>query len=217
MSVQLVNSHVLLPHLANYKAKPRRKRRWQTGISEGVTGAESRQAFRAKPLISLAWTVTPWSLQEQTQLDDRIRAAKKSGKGCAPYWGRASILQNACNGSSAVLLSTHWNWSEDDYIFFLDATDPKHPVFNVRQVTAVVGQTLTLSSAVSQTFAAGSFVWPLLFGKFEMDGMPVANPERVGPRLKISEMLSADDQDLGSAPAPDGIGEMAIGTTLEVQ
>lgn len=210
-----VNNHILFPHQANWTNPPEWSRRWETEIADAVTGAESRAALRSHPLVSLAWTVTPWSLQEQAQLDDRIRAAKKSGKACAPFWGRASVLQTACNASTAVVQGTHWTWSSGNSIFFLDASNPANPIFRVRQITNVSGQTLTLDASVAHTFPAGSLVYPLLFGKFECEEISVETSRRSEARLKISEMISAASQGLGAASS-GGIGVMKLGDTFEI-
>src|SRR4051812_26279185 len=111
-----IDNHVLFPHVANFTTRPSRKRSWLTGISETVTGHQSRFALRAQPRLSLTFTLTPRTLQEQAQLEDRILAAKKSGLACAPFWGRASVLQSDCTTNAVVLQSAFWPWKVGNWI-----------------------------------------------------------------------------------------------------
>lgn len=217
--VTLINSHVLFPHAPNWAERPKWSRAWETGLSGGVTGAESRQSLRAVPRVSLQWVITPVTLAEQQQLDDRVLAAKKSGLACAPYWGRASVLQAAGSTDELTLQPPVWTWAEDDYLFLLDESDLENPVYNLRQVTGVGagGEQITLDSAVSQTFPAGSLVWPIFFGKFTGEDFKAAHGRRAGFQIKIAEMTSPQSQTVGDAIVVNpGIGTAIIGSTFVV-
>lgn len=219
MSITLVNNHVLFPHAPNWEAPPEWRRRWESEVSGAVTGHEARQALRTVPRRALSWAVTPWTAQEENALEDRIRAASKSGLACTPYWGRGTVLASDCTGTAVGLAADHWSWTVGDHIFLLDATDSTAPVFNVRQISALTNQQhFTLGAVVSRTFAAGLMVWPLLFGKLRAEGLSQATACRAGVRLRIEEQISPASVPVGEVmpPAGIGIGVMAIGTTFTV-
>ncbi len=118
MSVELVNGHVLLPNQANWSERPKWSRRWQNEVTDSVTGKESRFALRSQPRVSLSYRVTPANIVATQMLDDRIRAAAKSGKACCPYFGRGAALDADANaGDNTVQLRNAWLWQAGDYFF----------------------------------------------------------------------------------------------------
>lgn len=215
----LVNSHVLIPHLANWRNAPTWSRSWQNEISPAVTGHESRNSLRAQPRVSLTALITPWSVPVQNQLDDAIRAAKKSGFGCMPFWGRGSILAQDCNSQVLQLASAFWPWKVNDYVYFL--YDALALQFEVRQIIGAEGaapQLLTLDQAPAQTIAAGKICWPLIFGKFDSDTMAAETAQRGAVAVTISEMISPATAAIGvvNIPPASGIGAMAINNDFQV-
>ncbi len=223
MSVQLINGHVFFPHEANYQTLPGWKRYWENSITPAPTGDETRTGFRDQPLVELSWQVNPWSNIEQNQFEERLKKAKKCGKACAPYWGRASVLNADCTANTAVLKATPWPWAANDYIFFSkkatghDASGAMLPnLFDVMQVQSVAGTTLTLTGNVSRTYPAGSLCWPLLFGKITTNDLAAATNRRGVMTLTIKELISSATKQIGIVPgaAGNGIGALKVGSTL---
>lgn len=214
MSVELVNGHVLLPHPANWATAPEWSRRWESVIADGVTGPESRNALRVLPRAKLSWSVSPKDNVEQNQLDDRMRQAAKSGLACAPYWGRSAQLAAAVTSVTVTVVATVWPWAVGDFVFLLDAAR-NH---DVRTISAVAGNVLTISAPVSRTYAAGRPVWPLMFGKFVPQDVTALTSQRGEARLEISELAAPANATVGEIipVAGQGVGVWVIGTTLAV-
>lgn len=216
--VELVNNHVLFPHPANWKERPEWSRQWQNEISGAVTGAETRTATRVQPRVSLSFTITPSSLVEQAEFDDRIRAALKTGFGCAPYHGRAEILADNVGGDECRVIAGR-NWAAGDYIFFRSPNDT-HEIMQVEAANLAAGiWTLGLSNSFASVHLAGALVWPVLFGEFSVPGMAARSAVTGPARITIRELISPATATLGAVTPPvgAGIGVWKIGTTFAVQ
>lgn len=211
MAIDLVNGHVPFPQHPNWDKAPDWKRVWQTEVSGAVTGAESRQALRAVPRVNLTWFITTSNQADSWDLDERIRTAKKSGKGCVPYWGRGqTLVANVVADSCQVTGS--WTWKVGDYIFFSSLSGSE-----VRVVTAVAGGTLTLDQAVARDYAAGDYCWPMLFGKFILKDVSARLGDYAEAQITIQELTARDSVGLGVVPGPAvGIGGWVIGSTFVV-
>lgn len=213
MSVETVNNHVLFTEPPNWETPVKWERRWRNEVAASLQGGEARMALRSLPRLTLSWRITPWSSVRRNLLEDAIRAARKTGLGCAPYWGRASVLQSACTAAAVALADGHWAWQAGDPIFFQRIHSPSNIEFEVRTVEDVDGSTLTLDQAVAFTSPAGAFVWPLVFGKFSCPELTAETNWRGGVDLTLSEMTPGRAAQLGSVTPPGGtgIGAMTIG------
>jgi uncharacterized phage protein (TIGR02218 family) len=201
MSSGLIDGHVLVPELPDWQSGVSLSRRWETEIGETVTGAEDRGALRHVPRLELAYGISTLTQAQRARFEDRLREALKSGKAAVPFWGRASDLATDASGMSAELATTNWPWQVGDYIFFLDATDLENPVHAVRQITGKTGLSLTLNSALPQTFAAGSLVWPLLFGKPEAEDQSLVTTRQSFTGFRLMELTGSTRSSAASAPA----------------
>ncbi|HEY1170229.1 MAG TPA: phage BR0599 family protein [Verrucomicrobiae bacterium] len=200
MSIELINGHVLLPELPDWQQGAELTRRWETEIQETVTGAEDRGAMRAVPRLELSYEIATLTQEQRARLEDQLREAMKSGKAVVPFWGRASDLASSASGTSAELATTNWPWQVGDFIFFLDASDIEKPVYAVRQITAKTGLVLTLNSVLPQTFAAGSLVWPLLFGKPDGESMSLVTSRHGSVSFTLLEVTGSTRATASSAP-----------------
>lgn len=200
MSIEIINGHVLLPELPNWQQGAELTRRWETEIQETVTGAEDRGAMRTVPRLELSYEIATLTQEQRARLENRLREAMKSGKAAVPFWGRASDLASAASGTGAELATTNWPWQTGDYIFFLDASNLEKPVHAVRQITGKTGLTLTLDSALPQTFAAGSLVWPLLFGKPDGESMSLLTSRQGAVSFTLLEVTGSTRAAASSAP-----------------
>ncbi len=218
MTIEYINDHVLLSLPANWAQQPDWQRRWQTEITDGVTGNEARFALTAEPRRQISWLVTPWTAAQQNLLDDMVMIAKKSGLACAPYWGRSSQLAADVTNVTVSLSLSGTAWANGDRIFLLDDSNPQAPVYNARQISGVAGSVLTISQAVTQTFKAKRLVWPILFGKFTCQDMTAQTGIRGSMLLSVSELEPATNATLGAVipSGAVGIGVMKVGSTLAV-
>lgn len=213
MSVETVNGHVLFPHQANFGAAPSLDRWWETEIADSEFGQESRFGLRAVPRKVLKWDVTAQDLQEQSQLADRILAAMRSGLACAPHWGRGSVLVNRVTGVTVTIETSLWPWAADDYLIFIDDNGD----YEVAQILTAVGTTITLTASVASPHSS-VYVWPLIFGRFSVDGYSLLTSRHGQATLAISELTSPESVTVGTqGPAIDGIGGWIIGDTFIVE
>lgn len=214
MSVETVNGHVLIPMRANYAQAPSTDRAWQNSVDDAEFGNESRFALRAVPRRTVRWKVTTEDIQQNARLVDQILAAKKSGLACVPFFGRGSEIAAQVTGTTLEIEPTLWPWAEDDYLILIDGEGN----YDVRQVAAIVGETITLDSPVTQPYGCGLFVWPLLFGKFDCDGLSALRAELGEASMAIQELTSTESETVGVAGPPiDGIGGWIIEDTFIVQ
>jgi hypothetical protein len=220
MALELINNFVLLPHAPNWSDPPAWSRAWQTGVAEAVTGDESRAALRGQPRISLTWLISTRTPEEETQLDDRLRAAKKSGKACAPYWGRGDLLTAAVTAEAVHLEDMLFDWRIGDWIFLLSdqSSVTGDQLWEVGQVAAIVGNVLTLAAPVGRTYVAGLLAWPLLFGKFTAQDLGADTNWHGSVKATLQELVSRDSAVVGATVATGaaGIGVMEIETNFIV-
>ncbi|HMJ90858.1 MAG TPA: hypothetical protein VK530_13640 [Candidatus Acidoferrum sp.] len=220
MPVEFINDHVLFPERPNWAFDPEWSRAWQTQVSTGLEGPESRAGMRAIARVTLKWTPSIRNLQERSQLDDRVRAALLSGKACCAYWGRGSKLSLDCSADAVTLQATPWTFAEGDWIFFLDQATRE---YNVRQITDVTGLVLTLDDAVDRTFLAHTMVWPLLFGRLAEDAMDAETNHHGNFTIAITETNPAGaGTPIGDYTPPDpedlvAIPDMEIGDSFVVR
>jgi hypothetical protein len=186
--IDLVTGHVLLPHQADLNTKVRWERIWKTTIGEGITGGEERVSPRPGFRRKLQYLIVPFDHIESAKLSARILAAKKSGLAAIPYFGRGSMLAAELSAATATIVPTVWNWAIGDSIFFQSTDVKDFDSWDVRTITNVVGEVLTLNTAVTNgPYLAGTYCWPLLFGKLETgDINPVSN-YRQGLEITVTE------------------------------
>ena len=201
MPVELVNGHVVIPDPANWREAVDWSRRFQVSIEEALTGAEDRARFRARPLQQLAWTVTPWDANQESRLEDRVRAALKSGKAAAPYHGRAAVLTNTVVATATIVKIDACPWVPvaGDCVLF---GDPQQPLkWEVREVSSfnAGNRNITLTSGLTYGWTAGGMLWPLLFGKLVFDAEDAETSQRGNWPLRLEELRSTDLASMGGA------------------
>ena len=214
MSVATINGFVLFPHRANYGTEPTWERRWESQVADSEFGSESRTALRAVPRVMIRWGVTSRDIAEQSQLMDRIVAARRSGRACSPMWGRGSELASTVTGAAVSLEPTLWNWREGDFAFFVDDAGN----FDCIEVAAVGVNSLTLLSPVSRSYHSGNYIWPLIFGRFGADNVQALTARNGQCSLSITELTSRDAETVGATtPGGEGVGSWIIEDDNEVQ
>lgn len=184
MSVALVNGHVLLPDQPDWSERIVTTRTWDIGVAPAVTGAEDRVATRTQPLRSAQWTVTPDSLPAMSGVRDRMHAALESALLCAPAWGRGSTLSIACNSgaTSATVDSPAWTWAVGQWLFLSETEQ--------RLLTGVAGSVLSWTTPIAADYAAGEWVWPLLFGRPIVDDLSWRHSRQSPVRVTLRQITA---------------------------
>jgi hypothetical protein len=211
-----INGYTLFPHSADWSVNPAWKRKWKTGVGTGTTGNEQRAALRALPLHTLTYTITATTLQERGRLDARIDQATQSGLACVPFCGRGVALSaNSASGVNTITLvdvANAWPWANGDYAMLLGDDDT---VYDAWQVTGIAGNVLTLAGNLVNAWAAGSMVWPVLFGMFSTDKKQnQLTTWHAGLKITVQQLVAERNAQLGSTPATvPGVGAQVIGST----
>lgn len=192
MSVDLVNGHVLIPHLPDWSSAVSHRRQWQTNVEAAITGAEHRRAVRTRPRITLGWHLIPFDVADQARLQARLRAARKSGYACAPYWGRGLAILSAAS-EVLTLAADAWPFLEvDDYLLIrrLDVADPES--WEAVQFAESDGADLTLSAAPDGDWSSGAYIWPLLFGAISTDDLRHRSDWHAGVRCELRTLATRE-------------------------
>lgn len=162
MSLPLVNGAVLLPEPPDWNAGVELCLQWQTKIAAGLTGLEDRAGLRGLPSAIMTWQMTGAGVAASALLAARIRRALEIGSAAAPCHARASRCLTA--GAGALTLEpTPWPWAAGDWLWIGDTAQ-------ARQVAGVAGEVLSLATPIGPLPAAGTLIYPLLFGTLEVDG-----------------------------------------------
>jgi hypothetical protein len=213
----IIEGHILFPHRANWDTAPETTREWETNISTALPGGEQRQGMRVLPRRSLSFSLLVRTLEERARLDARIDAAKKSALACAPYFGRGSELGVAAVAGDHTLTlraPVGWNWSAGDFAFLLGEDDT---VFDCMQVSSLDGLVLHLDTLPENDWPMGALVWPLFFGKFSVDDLPLASSHHEIAPLTITQTEAERNASVGVVAAPAiGIGAWIIEETFVV-
>lgn len=213
MSLSLINGAVLLPDAPDWNAGVDLRLEWQTEAVTGLTGLEDRAGMREQPAAVLTWQITAAGVAASALLSTRIRRAIENGSAAAPCHSRPSRCAAAATGALTIE-PTLWPWAAGDWLWVGD-------LGQARQVAGVSGQVLTLAASVDALPAAGTLIYPLLFGALEVDGAraPSADAHAARCRLRVpSWRVGAADavaQYRGRPIAPDiltaGASRRALG------
>lgn len=202
-----IAGHTLFPHAADWSVAPAWRRRWQTGISAGVSGREQRQALRARPRHTLEVSVRTRSLAERARLDARMDQALTSGYGCLPFFGFGSgLAAAAAAGAGAVTLAdaaAPWAWAAGDYLALVADDDTAYDCW---LVTAAAGNDLALAGNLANTWPAGAVARPLLFGKFTARKNDQITDWHSSVRIAIEQLVAERTAQLGAVTPAAGIG-----------
>lgn len=215
MSVELVNGHVLIPHVANYRDAPSWERRWQNEIDGSEFGNESRFGLRSIPLQSFRCKISSADLPQNSRLLGQIIAAKKSGLACLPAFGRGIEISNPVIAGETLIGVEPYSWifSGTSYVLLMD----ENGNHDARQVISAFGG-IEVDSPLSRGYRGGTFLWPLVFGKFYCDGIAAMNQEIGEITVGVYEIQSPYSASIGVADPPvDGIGGWIIEDTFIVQ
>lgn len=207
MSLPLVNGAVLLPGAPDWKAGVELSLRWRTEIVTGLTGLEDRAALRDRPEAIMTWRPAAGSVAEVARLAAQIRRAIESGSAAAPGHSRPSLCVSA-TATTLTVARTPWPWAAGDWLLIGGTAQ-------AGQVSAVAGQVLTLAAAMESLPAAGTPIYPLLFGQLlpQTSEAPSARCQLRVPSWRIGP-AAAPLEYRGLLVAPDVIASGATRRAL---
>lgn len=124
MGVDKIDDCVVVPNHHDWSEKLKWSRTWSTQIAHGVTGTEDRSNGRRGAYQKIQFRVLAISVEQRARLTARVLEALKTGRACAPFWGRQNIttgippIHDVPFGEGFVLESPYWPWQSGDYVFF---------------------------------------------------------------------------------------------------
>lgn len=193
MPLTTVNGHVLLPHYPDWTRPVEWSRSWRTDVDRSLSGSEERRALRPKPRTSVTWNILPYDVTEEARLLARLRAAAKSGLACAPYWGRGLRIVSAV-GTALELEANAWGWVQmNDYLFLRTLRADAPDAFELVQVGAIAGDTITLKAALALAWENGAWAWPLIFGRLTFGELTHRTDWHAGVTVTLSQLVIRPD------------------------
>ena len=212
----LVNGHILIPDTPDWSAPPDAERLWKTGISEALPGNEARKTVDFAPPIKLSFTLRQQHSGPQQEFEDTVCEALKTGLAAVPLHGMAAVLVSQ-DGAEIVVDSIQEGWRADEYLFFSDQ-NPENPTWEVRQIVSIAGTTITLESALDETWPEGALVWRLIFGRLTSPTQQEAWDYWNGkPKLTLTEREGSTFQGLGDLLFFDPHCYFINGTAIAVE
>lgn len=179
-NITTVSDHILLPHQADWTKRPTLERLWRSGVDTALSGAEDRASVRPAAWMKLTFQVLPFNHIERARFDDRMRAALKAGKIAVPLWSRPVKLSEAAASGHAQLNLVRSNHGIEagKYVLVQPDVPASFDTWDLCLVDSVSGARLNLAAGISNDYEAGTFCWPLLFGKPIPDKFQTLNPAR---------------------------------------
>lgn len=196
-----VADHILLPHIADWTRKPTLERIWKTGLEASLGGSEDRASVRHEAWMKLTYQVLPYGHVERARFDDRMRAGLKAGKLCVPLWGKGVPLsEEATTGHAQLnLVRSNHPFTAGKYAIIQSQVPAEFDTWDLCLVDSVSGARLNLTGQISHDYPAGTYVWPLLFGK------PI--PDKFDPintgRTRYSVAVQFDGRQINAVAADD--------------
>lgn len=184
MSMDTINGYVLLAQPADWSDPPKWKLAWDTEVADALRGNEGRSALREMPRPTFQYSTRPLTTVAQTRLTSALLAGLASGRCCAPLFGRASWLaaDTAAGATVLTIESSAWRWQVGDWLLLYKA-DGGH---QTRQIAAInaAGTGFTLA-ALDAACAKDAAVYPLFFGRPEMDDITPISGERATVPIRL--------------------------------
>ena len=208
-NVTLIAGHVLLPHQADWSTLPSMQRTWSTDAPATLGGRDSRTAQRpVQPWVTLNYEVLPHGQVERARFERRWTAGLASGRMAVPWWGKGGqLFEEATEGHEQLSLDRDYHGLAAGGFAFLQPHEPSaHDTWDAVLVASVAGRIVGLGSAIENYYAAGTRVWPILFGKPIPDDFQPINSTR--SRFRVRIMCDARQV---NAFAHDGFGDYAPG------
>jgi hypothetical protein len=186
-NITTIADHVLLPHQADWMATPAVSRLWRANVDSALSGEEDRVSVRQSAWLKLSYQVHPYDHVERARFDVRAKAALKAGKMAVPYWGRGEQLsEEATTDQASIFLSrSNHRIEAGKYIFIQPSVPAEYDTWDLCLVDRVSGAQIDLADGLTHDYAAGTRVWPILFGKPITDQFEVRNSSRAIYQVSI--------------------------------
>ena len=172
MSVETVNDHVLIPHRPDWRQRVEWTRTWDTQIRDSLSGQEVRMALRPRGRVGLRFRTVPFDDTEHQLLQQRIREALRTGRVAVPFFGRGVALQVAASAAQttlALVREPSWEWDNSDWLWIGKPKSSDWATWETVQLDHFPGNlTAVLATGLVNAYPAGTFLYPLLFGRTEL-------------------------------------------------
>lgn len=166
-NITTIDDHVILPHQADWNAKPELRRLWRAAVESSLGGNEDRLSVRSVAWMRFSYSVFPVNQVERARLEERLREGIKAGKIAVPLWGRGVPLSAAVSAgaTSVTLTRSNHNFEAGKHVLIQPSVPMLFDEWDAAVIDSVDGATLNLTEALDNGYAKGTYVWPLLFGK----------------------------------------------------
>ena len=165
-------------------------RSWETEIRQSLDGGEDRQGLRSQPLRRLPFQVVARNLSELSEARRIIQSGLESGRAATPLWGRGQGLALASSGPALTLdPECAYPFQPGDWIFIVETSSWRWEVAQIASVASLTA--LNLEDPLSSAFPIGSMVYPMLFGKLEVDEIQPISPVSAVFNLTVVEPLGS--------------------------
>lgn len=167
------DDRIWIPDEPDWAVRPRMRVDWETSISAAITGGEARKVLRPIPRETMLWTVNPDTVGERSLCLARLRQALKEGYAAAPLWTRPQTLLTIDGGGDQITIETGgYDWQVGDRMAILlqSGNLSRRQIDVVEQSGDGTAWIYTLSATILPDHAPGDAVWPILIGRFGLDG-----------------------------------------------
>lgn len=166
MSYELVNGFELWPHRPDWATAPSMSFRWETKVASALDGSEYRSAIRNRVRRGVRFMCRSFDLTESNKMRARLVEIDKVGTAACPLWGRGLKIVSASGTTVTLEAAPAVPPVVGDFVFLGDWRPTEWATYDVREVQAVSGATITLTASLDNSYAAGNFLYPVLFGPF---------------------------------------------------
>ncbi len=195
MPVTTYNDAVVIPHPPDWRQPVEWSRSWDTRIESAVTGSEARVGLRLKPREKVRFRLVPVDLVERLAMVGRLKAAVKCGLALVPHWGRGSTLTAVAAGSSLAVAADNFKAQPGDLVFVHSGTPEDWEAFDVAEVAVHRNRTLSLTTALSRSYPAGSRVFPTITGRITVGELEALEDWRQAVTVEVQQLRTVPDND----------------------
>lgn len=195
MPVTTYNDAVVIPHPPDWRQPVEWSRSWDTRIESAVTGSEARVGLRLKPREKVRFRLVPLKLEERLVMVARLKAAAKAGLALVPHWGRGATLTTVAAGSSIAVAADNFKAQPGDLVFVHLGDIENSEAFDVAEVAVHRNRTLSLATALSRSYPAGSRVFPIITGRITVGELEALEDWRQAVTVEVQQLRTVPDND----------------------
>jgi hypothetical protein len=128
---------------------------------------------------------------ERLRLVQRLRAAAKIGLAIVPHWGRSATLASEASDTTLVLDSATFQTQPGEAVFVGSAPDD----FEVGEVSAHRGSSITLTAPLSRTHPPGAGVFPAIAGRIVISDIDALDDWHQAVTVEVRQLRTVPDND----------------------